>query len=1548
MGELIKNRYKLTNIISEGTMNTVWLAIDKKGPKKSDNVIIKMFNKNNMTSDIENIIRFKKEVSLLSELDLRETTKILDMGEYHDNFFIVMEQIDGKTLDKYIESDMTIRKIVSVFLKVLYVIEKIHTKGVLHKDLKPQNILIDENENVKIIDFDFSEALKDSATHDIFEGTIRYSSPEQIGLIRSNIDVRSDLYSLGVIFYEILTKRLPIDGENLNELVYNQISKMPDDPIKYNAKIDDTLARIVLKLLEKDPNKRYFSSKGLIHDLEKYMQGYRDFELGLYDEGVDVTYTSSMIGRDKEVAKIVNMFFDLQKDGGKFILIKGNKGIGKNRLLEEFCYRINKRSTLIINTEDVFVSNEAEYSIIKDILLLIVKEIETYSQDEINNIKKNLKSVLGEYAGLIVDINPIVEKILGKCATVSDLSPQQKQTKTWEVLELFFECISNIKKSLVIFIKKVDLIDDQSKHFFEYFIQRISRYKIMILATTKNEVYDLENIKECIVMKLNPLKQSEIDELVGEVLMCDSDRIDHITDVINKKSRGNPQYTLKVLKQMISQNIILRENGDWIYNENKANDVNISNSFLDMGLGEIIDMTDDELYVLTIFANIGKTVDIDVLSNVLNRKKQDVMPLIDRFYELKLIEKKDDAGNQYSFFNEKVRQVLVERVKERNEKVLHQRIGICLEEKYKDSKEYVLEIYEHFKKAQNKRKMEEYANKVKELNIYTLNSRLALDCFYDVLQIKNDIEYKHMVAKIHYMLGELDIAAKIFEEIYNFVNTTEQKLEVIINLINIYNKKKEYALCEEYINMGLDLLNIELPKSSFRMYMHYLNEATTIFEIKKESNQALANKIGLYIALASYYKEKDSVKSKFFAQRQYNMMKQLKNNKSVKIDAINAFHEYCRNNSKRILDITLSEEEDLQYRYQIAYTYKLYGEYYERKGEYKSAIEQYTKSANLYKSINNDFCYYKIQSKIFDNDYRLSEYQLAMDINQNYSKFVDEKYKDYNIKAYSNFLKIYLAYNDTKNIDEYKKKVQDFIRDNDNIETSLYIDALKVLGLLELEYGTIGSAVNYFKDIMLLKHEDTSMYLYLAEAYIEQLLSNDKYVMLEKNIIVADIQKLLRKARRKCTRVQKGRYYYQKARLCDFLDNKEMANAYYNMSIRILTKLDDKYTLAKVYLSYSDLLKKNADQEGANNALEKAYIIFSEIGARKYIQKIRKDFCKGREDEHEKGSIAKRMKYATQLELILKLNQYVSSILDIDELLQKVLEIAIRYTGAQGGYIFIQNKDTNQLEKRVSQFNDNEVYSRNILQMVQKTGQAILTLDASDDERFTDNRSIIINNLKSVIAVPIKYRGHVKGICYLSNTLASGIFNQTDVDLLESLMSQTAISLENAQLYLMAVTDGLTGLITHKHFRYILGNELERWKRHDRKLSLGMLDIDHFKKFNDTYGHQAGDYVLSEVANIMKKEFRTSDCVARYGGEEFVVILPETDLDGGYAVCERLRQVIEETEFMFGKDTFSVTVSIGVAELGENGNTMDEIIKSADMALYASKEGGRNRVTKAK
>ena len=178
-------------------------------------------------------------------------------------------------------------------------------------------------------------------------------------------------------------------------------------------------------------------------------------------------------------------------------------------------------------------------------------------------------------------------------------------------------------------------------------------------------------------------------------------------------------------------------------------------------------------------------------------------------------------------------------------------------------------------------------------------------------------------------------------------------------------------------------------------------------------------------------------------------------------------------------------------------------------------------------------------------------------------------------------------------------------------------------------------------------------------------------------------------------------------------------------------------------------------------------------------------------------------------------------------------------------------------------------------------------------------------------------------------------------------MSQTAISLENAELYEMAITDGLTGLMTRKHFNYIASQELEKCIRYDKVFAIGMLDIDHFKKFNDTYGHQAGDYVLAEVAKITKEIFRVSDSVGRYGGEEFVVLMPETDVDGGYIACERLRKEIEEKVFSFGEYTFSVTVSVGVSGLRNSDQAVEELIKAADLALYKSKENGRNRVTKS-
>lgn len=176
-----------------------------------------------------------------------------------------------------------------------------------------------------------------------------------------------------------------------------------------------------------------------------------------------------------------------------------------------------------------------------------------------------------------------------------------------------------------------------------------------------------------------------------------------------------------------------------------------------------------------------------------------------------------------------------------------------------------------------------------------------------------------------------------------------------------------------------------------------------------------------------------------------------------------------------------------------------------------------------------------------------------------------------------------------------------------------------------------------------------------------------------------------------------------------------------------------------------------------------------------------------------------------------------------------------------------------------------------------------------------------------------------------------------------TLHTELANALERMRLFHLAVEDGLTKLFVVRHFKEVLDQQMAIAKRENRQLSMLISDIDHFKKFNDTYGHQAGDFVLKEVANIFKTSCRQFDLAARYGGEEFVIMLPDTNRDSAIEFAERLRKSIEQIVFEYNNIKLSVTISIGVAEY-RGDHSITEFIKRSDEALYVAKETGRNKV----
>jgi len=222
----------------------------------------------------------------------------------------------------------------------------------------------------------------------------------------------------------------------------------------------------------------------------------------------------------------------------------------------------------------------------------------------------------------------------------------------------------------------------------------------------------------------------------------------------------------------------------------------------------------------------------------------------------------------------------------------------------------------------------------------------------------------------------------------------------------------------------------------------------------------------------------------------------------------------------------------------------------------------------------------------------------------------------------------------------------------------------------------------------------------------------------------------------------------------------------------------------------------------------------------------------------------------------------------------------------------------------------------------------------------------------SFLAIPLIVQDRALG-CMTLYMAERHDFGSDEIQLLSTFASQAAVSIENARLFeetrQLAISDPLTGLANHRQFYHQLAREMRRSLRYDRPLTLLMLDLDHFKAFNDRHGHLAGDQALRETADVLRQNARSVDILARYGGEEFVIILPETDLTRAASYAERIRSAVAGHVFM-SRETgqeHQVTISIGVASLRPGTRKPEDLVREADQSMYRAKAGGRNRIAVA-
>lgn len=326
------------------------------------------------------------------------------------------------------------------------------------------------------------------------------------------------------------------------------------------------------------------------------------------------------------------------------------------------------------------------------------------------------------------------------------------------------------------------------------------------------------------------------------------------------------------------------------------------------------------------------------------------------------------------------------------------------------------------------------------------------------------------------------------------------------------------------------------------------------------------------------------------------------------------------------------------------------------------------------------------------------------------------------------------------------------------------------------------------------------------------------------------------------------------------------------------------------------------------------------------------------------------------LSLLYEIGQGVNSTIELEELYNVITEVLQQRLRLDKFAILLKDEIGEFLQVKAAYgFVEND----HILDMSFRSGEGvtgeavangdtIYIRDTIKESRFLHYKGERIFE-GSFLSIPLIFKKEVLGVLNFHKPEVDG-FSEEEQRMLKLVANQIALAIENARLYTKArdlsVKDELTGLYNRRHFQTVLQIEWKRAVRFHRPLSLLMVDVDHFKKYNDTFGHLQGDKVLKEMAQLLKKSIREIDTIARFGGEEFIILLPDTDKKGALAVGEKLRKIVEVHRFIDTGTTniSSITISAGVSSYPDDVRDLDDLIDHADIALYDAKDAGRNKI----
>ncbi|MEH2051661.1 ATP-binding sensor histidine kinase [Nostoc sp.] len=711
--------YQVSEELYNGSRTLVY-----RGYRETDSlpVVIKLLK--NPYPSFSELVQFRNQYTIAKNLNSPLIVQTYSLEPYQNGYALVMEDFGGISLKEWEVRGKgeSLQQFLEIAIALCNTLDILYQERIIHKDIKPANILIHpETKQVKLIDFSIASLLpRETQTlinPNVLEGTLAYISPEQTGRMNRGIDYRTDFYSLGVTFYELLTGELPFQSNDPMELVHCHIAKLPP-MLGDRREISQVLCDIVIKLMAKNAEDRYQSALGIKFDLENCLTQFQEtgkienFKIAQRDVCDRFIIPDKLYGRETEIENLLQAFERVSLGATEMMLVAGFSGIGKTVVVNEVHKPIVKqRGYFIKGKYDQFQRN-IPFSAFVQAFRDLMWQLLTESDAQIQQWKSEILAAIGENGQVIIQVIPELSRIIGQQPPATELSGTAAQNRFNLLFQKFTQVFTSVEHPLVMFLDDLQWADSASLMLMQL-LMADTKHLFLIGAYRDNEV----NPSHPLILTLNeiqktaatintitlaPLIQGQVNQLVAETLKCTENLALPLSILVSQKTQGNPFFAIQFLKALHQDGLIEfnLESGYWQCDITQINQQAVTDDVVKFMVFQLQRLPQSTQKVLQLAACIGNRFNLTTLAIVSEESEIEtaaslwkalqeglILPISDvyKFYQGEDHDKLAlSTGNtnkqlaKYRFLHDRVQQAAYSLIPDNQKQATHLQIGQLL------------------------------------------------------------------------------------------------------------------------------------------------------------------------------------------------------------------------------------------------------------------------------------------------------------------------------------------------------------------------------------------------------------------------------------------------------------------------------------------------------------------------------------------------------------------------------------------------------------------------------------------------------------------------------------------------------------------------------------------------------------------------------------------------------------------------------------------------------------------------------------------------------